>query len=226
MERGLKVYLFRHGQTTYNRDGRFTGWQDPRLTEKGFRNARKVALELKNKKFEVAFYTRLRRSQQTLKEVLKYHPECKKLIKDDRMIERNYGDLNGTSHEDFINRVGKKLVKLEVEGDAYENMSLTDRRRVEKFLGVEEFDLIHRGWNVPPPGPDGESFEMVEKRVGSFIKDLIKMMKKKKVNVAISAHGNSIRLFRKIMEKTSVAETTRWFIPYDRVFEYNVGSGF
>ena len=48
------------------------------------------------------------------------------------------------------------------------------------------------------------------------------MMKKKKVNAAISAHGNSIRLFRKIMEKASVPEMTKWFIPYDKVFVYKV----
>jgi bisphosphoglycerate-dependent phosphoglycerate mutase len=43
-----------------------------------------------------------------------------------------------------------------------------------------------------------------------------------KVNVAISAHGNSIRLFRKIMEKAPVKKTIKWNIPYDKVFEYNI----
>ena len=47
-------------------------------------------------------------------------------------------------------------------------------------------------------------------------------MKKNKVNVMISAHGNSIRLFRKIMEKASKKETTSWFIPYDKVYEYEM----
>ena len=58
--------------------------------------------------------------------------------------------------------------------------------------------------------------------IKSFIKDLLKMMRKEKVSVAISAHGNSIRLFRKIMEKVSVEETTRWFIPYDDYYEYKI----
>ena len=63
---------------------------------------------------------------------------------------------------------------------------------------------------------------MVEKRVKSFIEDLKKFMKKNKVNVAISAHSNSIRFFRKIMEKISKEEAIKWFIPYDKVFEYNI----
>ena len=47
-------------------------------------------------------------------------------------------------------------------------------------------------------------------------------MKKNKVNVAISAHGNSIRVFRKIMEKASIKEASEWFIPYDKVYEYTI----
>ena len=47
-------------------------------------------------------------------------------------------------------------------------------------------------------------------------------MKKSKVNVAISAHGNSIRIFRKIIEKASEKQAIEWFIPYDKVFEYTI----
>jgi 2,3-bisphosphoglycerate-dependent phosphoglycerate mutase len=193
---------------------------NPKLTAKGVRNARSVAGRLRNKKFEVAFYTKLIRSKQTLNEVLIYHPECERFIEDNRMIERNYGKLNGKTHDSFIHRIGKKLLRLDVQGDAIENLSPEKREEVEHLLGKEEYNLIHRGYNVPPPG--GESFAMVEKRVSSFMKDLFKMMKKEKVNVAISAHGNSIRLFRKIMEKASVKETVKWFIPYDKVFEYTI----
>jgi bisphosphoglycerate-dependent phosphoglycerate mutase len=47
-------------------------------------------------------------------------------------------------------------------------------------------------------------------------------MKRNNINVVISAHGNSIRLFRKIMENASIKQTTSWFIPYDKVFVYDV----
>jgi len=101
-----------------------------------------------------------------------------------------------------------------------ENLTPQLRKKAEKFLGEREYDAIHRGYKVA--APKGESFLDVEKRVGKFIIYLKKYIKKHKVNVAISAHGNSIRLFRKIMEKASRKETVSWFIPYDRVFEYNV----
>jgi 2,3-bisphosphoglycerate-dependent phosphoglycerate mutase len=220
MVKKLYIYIFRHGQTPYNRDGKFTGFQNPPLTKLGIRQARIVARKLKNKKFQIAFHSRLKRSKQTLKEVLKYHPECKKLVKDDRIIERNYGNLNGMSHEQFIKDMGNKLYKLEVQGDFITDLSEKDKNKLKQFLGKQEYDLIHRGYNVAPP--NGESFQMVEKRVKSFTKDLIKLMKKKKVNVAISAHGNSIRLFRKIMENASIKKADSWFIPYDKVFIYSI----
>jgi len=186
-----KIYLFRHGETFYNEKGIFTGWKDAKLSPRGIKSAKKIAIKLKKKKFEIAFYTRLSRSKDTLKEVLKFHPECKKLIMDDRMIERDYGVLDGTSHEDFMRKVGKGGYKI-----------------------------IHRGFNIK--APKGESFAMVEKRVKSFVKDLKKIMKKENVNVAISSHGNSIRLFRKIMEKATRKQTVGWKIPYDKYYEYSV----
>ena len=191
MAKIFHIYLFRHGETTYNRDKRFTGFHDPPLTEKGIKQADIVAKKLKNKKFRIAFYTKLKRSKKTLKKVLKYHPECKILRKDNRIIERNYGLLNGTLHKDYI-----------------------------KKYSLEKFNKIHRNFYTRPP--KGESFADVEKRVASFINDLKKLMKKEKTNVAISAHGNSIRLFRKIMEKTSIKSACSWTIPYDKVFDYKI----
>lgn len=191
VKKKFKIYLFRHGQTTFNRDKIFTGFKDAKLTNLGKKQAQVIANKLKNKNFQVAFYTRLSRSKDTLKPVLKYHPECKILIEDNRMIERSYGKLEGISHEKIIKKYGQK-----------------------------KFDCWHRGFTCRPP--KGESFKDVEKRVKSFIKYLKKFIKQNKVNVSISAHGNSIRLFRKIMEKASIKQTTEWFIPYDKVFVYEV----
>jgi bisphosphoglycerate-dependent phosphoglycerate mutase len=193
MKRGYKIYLFRHGETTFNRDGRFTGFKDAKLTESGKRQARKIAKELKNKKFQVAIHTRLARSKDTLRPVLRFHPECKLILQDDRMIERSYGKLEGKKHSTII-----------------------------KKYGSMQYDNWHRGYEVKDRPPKGECFADVEERVKAFIKDLKKFMKKNKVNVAISAHGNSIRLFRKIMERASKKSVVKWFIPYDKVFEYSV----
>jgi 2,3-bisphosphoglycerate-dependent phosphoglycerate mutase len=193
MKEKYTIYLFRHGQTTYNRDGRFTGSHNPSLTSLGKRQAKKIAQKLKSKKFKLAFCTKLKRSKQTLAIVLKGHNECKEIKNDNRITERNYGLLNGTTHKDLIKKSGSHF-----------------------------YNQIHRGFTIRPP--KGESFSDVEKRVHSFIKDLLQLIKKRRMNVAISAHGNSIRLFRKIMEKATVQEACSWTIPYDKVFTYKINS--
>ncbi|MCH7850687.1 MAG: phosphoglycerate mutase family protein [Nanoarchaeota archaeon] len=215
---GLKIYLFRHGISKYNRDHKFTGIYDSKLTRKGKKNAKTIALKLKDKTFQVAIRTRLSRSKNTLRPVLKYHPECKVIFEDDRMIERNYGELQGMKHDDFIDMVGMQLYDLKVHGDFMADLEPAYQKRMKNFLGKEEYEAIHRGFNVRPPG--GESFADVEIRVKDFIKDLKIFMKKNSVNVAISAHGNSIRLFRRIIEGASKEETVSWFIPYDKVYTY------
>lgn len=187
----LKIYIFRHGQTEFNRDNKFTGFYDAKITRTGLEDARIVAQRLKDKKFNVAFRTSLSRSKDTLKEVLKSHPECKEIIEDDRIIERNYGQLNGKTHLEIVNQ-----------------------------FGIEKYDQWHRSWDIRPP--KGESFKDIEKRVKSFIVYLKKFMKEKNTNVAISAHGNSIRLFRKIMEGLSIKQTCEIYIPYDKVYEYSI----
>ena len=214
------VYLFRHGQTYFNRNKVFTGWKESKLTPLGIQQAKIIAKKLKIKRIDIAFQTKLSRSKDTLKYVLENHPECKKIITDNRMIERSYGKLEGLSHKVFIRRIGKKMYNLEIEGDAIENLSPRLRKKVERFLGEQEYNAILRGFKIRPPG--GKSFADVEKRVKPFIKDPIKLVKKEKVNEAISSHGNSIRLFRKIMEHKLKKDTTKWFIPYDKVFVYKI----
>lgn len=186
----LKIYLFRHGETTYNRDGIFTGWQDPGLTPEGEAQAEKVAQKLKDKKIEVAYCSHLLRSRKTLDIVLKYHDDVK-IITDDRMIERTYGVLQGVKHTEYVDMVGKEI-----------------------------YDIYHRSYFIPPPG--GENIKMVERRVNDFIDDLLAKMRTEKMNVAISAHGNSMRPFRRRFENLTINEMMSLENPWDKYFEYEV----
>ena len=185
------IYLFRHGQTYYNKNKVFTGWKDSKLTKRGFADARKVAYNLRNKKIDIAFQTRLSRSKDTLKEVLKFHPECKMIVTDNRMIERSYGKFEGFKHSTIISKYGK-----------------------------QKFDIWHRSYDVAIS--KGESIRGVEDRVNLFITDLLEIIKKNKANVAISAHGNSMRPFRRYFEKLNVAEMMKLENPWDKCFVYSI----
>jgi len=187
----LHIYIFRHGETTFNRSKRFTGRVNSRLTPKGIEQANLIAEKLREKMFQIAFKTSLSRSSNSLEIVLKYHPECKKVMVDDRMIERSYGDLERKYHKTVIKKYGKR-----------------------------QFDLWHRSYDVPPPG--GESMKMVEKRVLSFVKDLLTLMEKEKINVVISAHNNSMRIFRRYFENLTIKQMMALENPYDKYFDYTV----
>ena len=214
----FKIYLFRHGQSHYNKQQWFTGWIDSKMTRKGYENARNIAQKLKNKKIDVAYHSRLSRSKNTLKEVLKYHPECKQVIEDDRMIERCYGKLQRHSHQEFMEDMDQ-LFTAALE-KKYGKMDRHIRKELGEQMAKSLYDIYHRSYDIPPPG--GESVKMVEKRVNSFIKDLLKKMKKEKVNVAISAHGNSMRPFRRYFEKLSLEQTMKLENPWDDYFEYTI----
>ncbi len=184
------IYLFRHGTTNDNAEGIFSGWRDVPLNRKGIKDARIVALRLKEKEFGLAFQSNLMRSKQTLREVLKFHKHVR-VITDKRITERNYGSLQGKTHLEIVQKYGWK-----------------------------KYDSWHRGYDTRPPG--GESLKDVEKRVLSFIKYLLELMKEEEINVAISAHGNSMRAFRKYFEKLDIKEMCSLYNDYEQVYEYSV----
>lgn len=214
------IYLFRHGQTTYNEKKIFTGWKDAKLTKNGVNSAKIIGKKLKDKKIQAAFHTRLSRSKDTLKEVLKYHPECQIIIEDDRMIERSYGNLQGIGHKKFIEKEGTDYYKTLLHWHKIDNLNGKERQEFIKKIGEAELKIIRRSYEVAPPR--GESIKMVEKRVNRFVKDLLVFIKKNKVNVAISAHGNSMRPFRRYFEKASINEMMDWEMPYDNYFVYDI----
>ncbi|MFA6214684.1 MAG: histidine phosphatase family protein [Candidatus Micrarchaeia archaeon] len=185
------IYLFRHAQTVFNKNRYFTGWLDSKLTPFGRVQAKVIARKLSDKGIDVAFHTSLSRSRDTLAEVLRRHPECRAVFLDDRMLERSYGKLSGTSHAKY-----------------------------EREHSAGELHSIRRKYDYPPPG--GESIKMVERRVLAFVRDLIKYMRKNRVNVAISAHGNSMRPFRRHFEKLGIRQMMTLENPWDDYFEYKI----
>ena len=87
-------------------------------------------------------------------------------------------------------------------------------------MAEEIYEIYHRSYDIPPPG--GESIKDVEKRVKPFIRDLLRKVKRERVNVAISAHGNSMRPLRKYFEKLSTQEMLELENPYDDYFVYSI----
>src|SRR3989344_7815572 len=109
---------------------------------------------------------------------------------------------------------------VKVFEDKYGKMPRKTKHKFGEQVAKSIYDIYHRSYDIPPPG--GESVKDVEKRVQSFIKDLLKKMKKEKVNVAISAHGNSMRPFRRYFENLSIPKMMSLENPWDDYFEYKI----
>ena len=86
----MKIYIVRHGQTDWNVEGRYAGRIDIPLNSKGIKQAKETKEKLKNIKFDKVFSSPLLRAYETAKII--YDGE---IIKDERIIERGNGDLEG-----------------------------------------------------------------------------------------------------------------------------------
>lgn len=82
------------------------------------------------------------------------------------------------------------------------------------------YSEIHRGYKATPS--KGESLLMVERRVTSFIEQLLVWLKQNAGNVAISCHSNSIRPIRRIFENLTVEQMLTLESPQDLVWIYRL----
>lgn len=73
----------------------------------------------------------------------------------------------------------------------YGDLTGMNKKEAEKLLGTEALHKIRRGYYNRPP--NGESLEDVEKRVGRYFDDTIRLPLNSGKNVLIVAHGNSLR---------------------------------
>ncbi|MBA3681972.1 MAG: 2,3-bisphosphoglycerate-dependent phosphoglycerate mutase [Bacteroidetes bacterium] len=166
-----QLVLFRHGQSTWNLENKFTGWVDVELTPKGVEEAKNAGTKIKGLRFDYAYASALKRAQNTLALALETagHPPLIPIF-NKALNERMYGDLQG-------------LNKTETE---------------EKF-GSEQVKIWRRSFDVPPP--NGESLKDTAARVIPYFESEIIPKLKAGKNVVIAAHGNSLRALIMYLEK-------------------------
>ncbi len=164
------IYVFRHGQSKDNLKLIFSGWRDVGITEKGKQQAEALAPKLKDIKFDKIIASTQKRAIDTLKIALSQNEDAKNL----EIITDER--IRERSYGDF-------------EGTS----------KLEYYLkDPEGLNKMRRNYYEIPP--NGESLDMVCKRVANFCDELVSEIKGKNINVAISCHGNSIRGFRKYFE--------------------------
>jgi broad specificity phosphatase PhoE len=92
-----KIYIIRHGQTVWNVEGKFQGFGNSNLTEKGMQQAIAVGKFLQDKSIGQIFCSPLQRAKDTLTIVRSQNPSFIDIetIYDDNLRECNYGKIEG-----------------------------------------------------------------------------------------------------------------------------------
>ena len=175
------LVLVRHGQSEWNEKNLFTGWKDPKLTQKGVDEARKAGDELRQAgySFDKMFTSDLFRAQETGRIILEQMGTPSIItIKDQCLNERNYGDLAGLNKDE-----------------------------ARKKWGNDKVHEWRRSFDIQPPG--GESLKDTAERVLPYFKENVIPELEKGSNILIAAHGNSLRALVMDLEKIHSEEIVK-----------------
>lgn len=177
------LILVRHGQSTWNKENRFTGWTDIELNDAGKKDSVLCGKSLRKFQIDVGFISRLIRSRQTFEGIEEgYGQNILPVIEDSALNERHYGDLQGL-----------------------------DKGDTAKKYGEEQVRLWRRSYSTRPP--NGESIEDCTRRVWPFFQYYILPYLKADKTVLIAAHGNSMRPIMMHLEKLDPDTTATMEIP-------------
>ena len=98
-----RVLLLRHGQSTWNAEGRWQGWADPPLTELGEKQATQAVTALSEFSFSVIVTSDLRRAQRT-SDILAEALRIATIRTDPGLRERSMGDWTGLTTSEIEKR--------------------------------------------------------------------------------------------------------------------------
>jgi 2,3-bisphosphoglycerate-dependent phosphoglycerate mutase len=144
-------------------------------------------------------------------------------LKDQPATKAYYSDLLRSKHtlELVLGRYHQNVEVFEdsrIKERDYGTLTSLDKDMIEE-LDPKDYELWHRSYNVAPP--NGESIEMVEKRVLDFLNEVIPTWEKDDV-IFISAHGNSIRPMRRFFEHLSIDQMCAYEYAPGEIFEYKI----
>jgi 2,3-bisphosphoglycerate-dependent phosphoglycerate mutase len=205
-----KVVLLRHGESTWNKENRFTGWTDVDLSEKGREEAQAAGRLLKQQgfAFDLAFTSVLTRAIRTCWMALDELGELWIPVQRSwRLNERHYGALQGLNKAETAAKHGAAQVKI-----------------------------WRRAYDIPPPPltPDDKRHPSHDRRYASLTPADLPLTESLKDTVArflpywheaiaptiasgqrvlVAAHGNSLRALLKYLDGISDQDIVELNIP-------------
>jgi 2,3-bisphosphoglycerate-dependent phosphoglycerate mutase len=205
-----RLVLLRHGESTWNRENRFTGWTDVDLSEKGFAEATAAGRLLKESGdvFDIAYTSVLTRALRTLWIALDELDQLWIPVeKSWRLNERHYGALQGLNKAETAAKHGEAQTKIwrrsyDIPPPA---LDLNDPRhpsRDPRYAGLAPVDL-----------PRTESLKDTVARFLPYWTQTIAPAIRSGRRVLITAHGNSLRALIKHLDGVSDADIVGLNVP-------------
>ncbi len=205
-----KLIVLRHGESTWNKENRFTGWKDVGLSELGREEAIRAGKILRAEKFEFdcAFTSVLKRAIHTLDSVLtELDTSWIPVEKSWRLNERHYGALTGLNKAETAAKHGDEQVKIWRRSFATAPPPLS-KDSPDHPINDRRYSSVPRELL-----PDGESLKTTIDRVLPFWNETIAKSILSGQRVIVAAHGNSIRALLKHLENLSESAVLELNIP-------------
>ena len=204
------LVLLRHGESTWNKENRFTGWTDVDLSETGVAEAREAGrlLLAESHRFDVAYTSVLKRAIRTLWITLDELDQMwLPIVNSWRLNERHYGALQGLNKAETAARFGDEQVKLwrrsyDIPPPALDDEDERFPGRDPRYAGVSAADL-----------PRCESLKDTVARFLPFWESDIAPALRDGKRVLVAAHGNSLRALVKYLDGISDADIVGLNIP-------------
>ncbi|MET0195128.1 MAG: 2,3-diphosphoglycerate-dependent phosphoglycerate mutase [Hyphomicrobiaceae bacterium] len=216
------VVLLRHGESTWNRENRFTGWADVDLTEKGLAEARAAGELLKDEGFvfDIAFTSMLKRANKTLSTVLDVMDRMWIPVHHSwRLNERHYGALQGLNKAETAAQHGEAQVKIWRRAYDIAPPALSDG---DPRLS----DADPRYADADESLPRTECLKDTVARFLPYWHSAIVPQIQAGRRVLIVAHGNSLRALVKHLDDISYADIVELNIPTGQPLVYALDANY
>ena len=213
------LVLLRHGQSLWNKEGRFTGWMDIDLSEEGKEEARTAGRLLKERgcQFDMAYTSVLKRAIRTLWIVLDELDQMWIPVTASwRLNERFYGDLQGRSKKETEEKYGAWQVHRWRRGYLERPPALD--RKDERFPSGDPRYKTLKGSQIPT----AESLKDTLDRLLPLWHERIAADLRDGKSVFICAHGNTIRALVKHIDGVSDHDIEDVEIPTGRPLIYQL----
>ena len=214
-----KLVLLRHGESTWNKENRFTGWTDVDLSEQGVAEAHAAGRLLKREgyAFDLAFTSVLKRANKTLNIVLEELDALWLPVEHAwRLNERHYGSLQGLNKAETAARYGDDQVLI------WRRSYDIPPEPLEENDSRLDFDDPRYASLPKSAFPRTECLRDTVARVVPYWETVIAPRILAGGRVLIAAHGNSLRALIKYLDGIGETEIVGLNIPTAQPLVYEL----